>query len=57
MLVKKESDNKIIDNGELQEIISLLKRLNPEQKKIAVAAIRGAVLIADSDKEGVEDAI
>jgi hypothetical protein len=37
---------------DLQEVIALIGRLNPEQKKIVLANLRGAVLIADADKKG-----
>lgn len=41
-------------NNELQEIKDLVSKLNPEQKKIVLATVKGAVLIAECDKEDPE---
>ena len=38
--------------ADVQELISLIEKLNPEQKKTVLATLRGAVLIADSEKKG-----
>lgn len=39
---------------EIKEITSLLKRLNKKQKNTVLATVRGAVIIAETEKEGVE---
>ena len=36
---------------EVQEVINLISKLDKEQKKIILATLRGAVLIADCEKE------
>lgn len=43
-----------INVRDVQEVIDLVSRLDIEQKKMVLAALRGAVLIADIDskKEG-----
>jgi F0F1-type ATP synthase beta subunit len=48
-MAKEEVLNEFKD---LQEMITLIDKLNPEQKKIVLATLRGAVLIADADKKG-----
>lgn len=48
MSTTKEVRNETIEVKELQELISLISRLDPEQKKTVLATIRGAVLMADS---------
>ena len=46
---KEEAINEFKD---VQEMIALVNKLNPEQKKIVLTTLRGAVLIADADKKG-----
>jgi hypothetical protein len=41
-----------IDLNDVNEVISLLSRLDEKQKQIVLASVRGAVLIADSEKKG-----
>lgn len=36
---------------DVQEMVDLVQKLDKEQKKIALAALRGAVLIADAEAE------
>lgn len=36
---------------DMQEIIQLISKLDTEQKKTVLASLRGAVLIADCEKE------
>lgn len=43
------------DLEEIKEVSSLLKKLNKSQKNTVLATIRGAVLIADSEKEDTND--
>jgi hypothetical protein len=51
MITKNENDN--LNIKDLQEVIVLIGKLNPKQKEIVLATLRGAVLIADSEaKEG-----
>lgn len=35
----------------MQEVINLIKKLDADQKKIILATLRGAVLIAECEKE------
>lgn len=39
---------------EIKEVTSLLKKLTKKQKNIVLATVRGAVLIADAEKEGAD---
>ncbi len=39
---------------EIKEITSLLKRLNKKQKNTVLATVRGAVIIAETEKEGAD---
>ena len=44
-----------INQEEFQEFIGIIGKLNDEQKKIVLATLRGAVLIADIEKDGDND--
>ncbi len=46
-----ENASKSINVKDVQEIIDLISNLDDEQKKLVLAALRGAVLIADTDKK------
>jgi hypothetical protein len=48
-MANEELINEIKD---IQEMITLIDKLDSDQKKIVLASLRGAVLIADSDKKG-----
>lgn len=37
---------------DVREVLSLISKLNDKQKEIVLATLRGAVLIADADREG-----
>jgi hypothetical protein len=41
-----------IDLDDVNEVISLLSKLDENQKQIVLASMRGAVLIADAEKKG-----
>lgn len=41
-----------VDLDDIQEVISMLGKLNENQKQIVLASMRGAVLIADAEKKG-----
>ena len=41
-------------SDEIQEIIELISRLNPEQKRIVLATLRGAVTIAECEGDDSE---
>lgn len=41
-----------VDLNDIQEVISMLGKLNENQKQIVLASMRGAVLIADSEQKG-----
>jgi len=45
-------ENENINIKDVQEVISLIGKLNDKQKEIVLATLRGAVMIADSDKKG-----
>lgn len=43
------------DTGEIQEVISIIEKMNKRQKQYILAALRGAVLVSDeNEKEGSE---
>lgn len=48
-----EKKTTTVDLNDVQEIISLLSKLDENQKQIVLASFRGAVLIADTEKKGV----
>jgi hypothetical protein len=41
-----------VEVDDVQEVISLISKLDGNQKQIVLASLRGAVLIADSEKRG-----
>jgi len=51
-MIENNSINESINLKDIQEVISLIGKLNDKQKEIVLATLRGAVLIADSDKKG-----
>lgn len=44
-------NNNNINVKDVQEVIELISKLDEEQKKMVLAALRGAVLIAEADSE------
>lgn len=46
--------NNDVELEEIREITSSLKKLTKKQKNIVLATVRGAVLIAEAEKEGAE---
>lgn len=49
---KVNSENDSINIRDVQEVISLIGKLNDKQKETVLATLRGAVMIVDSDKKG-----
>lgn len=41
--------NVTVNINDIQELLSLISKLNDEQKKLILATLRGAVLIADAE--------
>jgi hypothetical protein len=51
-MTEKISNNTVsVDLNDIQEIISMLSKLDEKQKQIILASLRGAVLIADTNKK------
>jgi hypothetical protein len=46
--------NNDVELEEIREITSSLKKLTKKQKNIVLATVRGAVLIAEAEKEGAD---
>jgi hypothetical protein len=51
-MLESNSINDSINIKDVQEVISLIGKLNDKQKEIVLATLRGAVMIADSNKKG-----
>lgn len=51
-MIENNSINESINLKDIQEVISLIGKLNDKQKEIVLATLRGAVLIADSNNKG-----
>jgi hypothetical protein len=47
-----EGHSTTVEVSDVQEVISLISKLDDNQKQIVLASLRGAVLIADSEKRG-----
>ncbi|MFA5714980.1 MAG: hypothetical protein WC998_04535 [Candidatus Paceibacterota bacterium] len=47
-----ENNSENINIKDVQEVISLIGKLNDKQKELVLATLRGAVMIADSGKKG-----
>lgn len=52
MAGESKKNTATVDLDDIQEIISMLGKLNENQKQIILASMRGAVLIADSEQKG-----
>jgi len=51
-MAEKQRNTATVDLNDIQEIISLIGKLDENQKQIILASLRGAVIIADSEKKG-----